>query len=258
MPHLGRPPYIGGTDLVSAPILHSPAEVRPPLGVPGSLSQVVFPNRFPEGTPDIRSGDDLGRQPHTRIIPLISTYTQNIIHIHSKLKNAFTHAQHNIPALHNYKIISALRKNRNLQDVLVRARFSTYTGGAPSQHRGHFQQLAVIRNQLASTSSPIIQKLTIMDKNIIYAITCSECHIIYVGETKHTILNRLKQHLYTIHIGTLNTQIVKHFQTHPITSLFITGLEMKACWSDRQRKAAEHRWISKLRTVTPLGLNIRE
>ena len=118
--------------------------------------------------------------------------------------------------------------------------------------------MAVIRNQHASTSSPITQKLTLVDKNIINAITCSECHIIYVGETKHTILNRLKQHLYTIHIVTLNTQIVQHFQTHPITSLFITGLEMKACWSDRQREAAEHRWRAKLKTLPPLGLNIRE
>ena len=70
-----------------------PTEVGPPLGVPGSLSQVVFPNRFPEGTPDIRSGDGQERQPHTRIIPLISTFSQNILHILSKLKHAFTRAQ---------------------------------------------------------------------------------------------------------------------------------------------------------------------
>ncbi|CAL8241565.1 unnamed protein product [Gadus morhua 'NCC'] len=62
--------------------------------------------------------------------------------------------------------------------------------GAPSPHQSHFQQLAVVRNQHASTSSPTPQKLTILDRNIIYAITCSQCHIIYVGDTKPTILTK--------------------------------------------------------------------
>jgi hypothetical protein len=96
------------------------------------------------------------------------------------------------------------------------------------------------------------------DDNILYAVTCSECHVIYDSDTKPTILTRLKQLLYTIHVGTLNTHIVQHFQTHPITSLFITGLEVKACWADRQRKEAEQRWRAKLKTLPPLGLNIRE
>ena len=59
-------------------------------------------------------------------------------------------------------------------------------------------------------------------------------------------------------MGTLNTHSVQHFQTHPITSLFITGLEVKACWADTQRKAAEQRWRAKLETLPPVGLNIRE
>ncbi|KAK0153082.1 Tripartite motif-containing protein 16 [Merluccius polli] len=90
--------------------------------------------------------------------------------LYTYIQNSNTQAQHNIPSLHNHKIISAFRKNPNLKDILVRARFSTKTGSAPSPHQGHFQQLA-----------------------------------------------------------------------HPVTSLHITGLEMKTCWSDRQRKAAEHR-----------------
>ncbi|CAL8373251.1 unnamed protein product [Arctogadus glacialis] len=42
-PHLNRlPSHTGGADLGSAPV-HRPAEVGPPLGGRGSLSQVVFP-----------------------------------------------------------------------------------------------------------------------------------------------------------------------------------------------------------------------
>ncbi|CAL8238158.1 unnamed protein product, partial [Lota lota] len=55
----------------------------------------------------------------------------------------------------------ALSQNPNLQDILVRARFSTETRGAPSPHQGHFRQLAVILNRHASTSSPIPQNITI-------------------------------------------------------------------------------------------------
>ena len=72
--------------------------------------------------------------------------------------------------------------------------FSTDIRGAPSPHQSHFQQLAVVRNQHASTSSPTPQNLTILDRNIFYAISCSQCHVIYVGDTKHTILTRLKPH----------------------------------------------------------------
>ena len=81
----------------------------------------------------------------------------------------------------------------DLQDVLVRP-FSTDIRSPPSPHQSPFQQLAVVRNQHASTSSPTPQNLTIQDRNIIYAISCSQCHVMYVGDTKHTILTRLKPH----------------------------------------------------------------
>ncbi|KAF3849498.1 hypothetical protein F7725_019217 [Dissostichus mawsoni] len=91
--------------------------------------------------------------------------------------------------------------------------------------------------------------------NIVYIITCNTCNKHYIGEIKHTILTRLKQHLYNIGEGRLPTPLVTHFQLHPADQLIIPGLETNDRWTVGQRKRAEKLWIEKLGTTTPRGLH---
>lgn len=65
----------------------------------------------------------------------------------------------------------------------------------------------------------------------------------YVGETGQTLAERLKQHLYSIGEGRLNTPLVQHFQTHSPNSLGILGLQSCAVWTEGQRRRHENLWI---------------
>lgn len=70
----------------------------------------------------------------------------------------------------------------------------------------------------------------------------------YIGETRNTLLTRLKQHLYNIGKNKLTTPLVKHFQVHSPQHLSITGLQT---WTVGQRRRHEGLWIHKLRTEVP-------
>lgn len=112
---------------------------------------------------------------------------------------------------------------------------------------------------------PIFQKFppisttnifTCNSQNIIYVIHCSKCHLNYVGETRRPLRERLNNHRSTI-VNNKKTAIAIHFNLpqHNILNLQIMPVEQLLVNSDNERKAAETRWIKKLQSIYPLGLN---
>lgn len=85
-----------------------------------------------------------------------------------------------------------------------------------------------------------------------------KCGIQYVGETKNSISLRMTQHRYNIkNRRERQTPLVEHFISHNYKSLRVAGLERNALWTDWERKKVERRWIYRLDTKEPDGLNIR-
>ena len=121
----------------------------------------------------------------------------------------------------------------------------------------HVKQVKFIRNPHSNTQAPVHHSVHHTQGNVVYGITCALCHKVYIGETRYTLIHRLKQHLYTIKKGTLQTPLVRHFQEHAPTHLRITALETCAAWSTAQRRSRERKWIRLLRTRVPFGLNVR-
>ena len=127
--------------------------------------------------------------------------------------------------LQHYKIISAYRKKKNLKDLLVTSTFSRKPTQPPLPITHHFKPHKSITNPHSHTTLPILHPPSIDSPNIVYIITCTHCHKHYIGETKHTMITRLKQHLYTFKQQHLQTTLVQHFSLHPITHLTIASLE---------------------------------
>ncbi|KAF3844591.1 hypothetical protein F7725_007754, partial [Dissostichus mawsoni] len=121
-------------------------------------------------------------------------------------------------------------------------------------HSQHYAPRKFIHKQYSHTGFPTLGSFSLETTNIVYIITCTTCHKHYVGETGHSILTRLKQHLYNIREGRLTTPLVHHFQSHPFVSIIISGLESNDRWTIGQRKRAEKLWIQKLGTTIPRGL----
>ena len=55
--------------------------------------------------------------------------------------------------------------------------------------------------------------------------------------------------------GTVSKLLYAHFAQHHISSFSLCGLETNASWTLVQRRAAERKWIFRLSSTAPLGLN---
>ena len=194
---------------------------------------------------------------NTRIIPFITTYTNYTQTLQRIFKQNFTTTQTHHPHLQPYRIITAYRKNKNLRDMLVRAALPSSNTTPTNIYNTHITQVKFIRNPHSNTQAPIHHTVHHTQGNVVYGIACTQCHKLYIGETKYTLTHRLKQHLYTIRKCTLRTPLVQHFQQHSLSHLTITALETCAAWSTAQRRSQERKWIRLLKTRVPNGLNVR-
>ena len=102
--------------------------------------------------------------------------------------------------------------------------------------------------------------------NCIYLITCSNCGIQYVGQTKNKLLTRFNSHFYDIHHNN-DTTVARHFNKCPpekpakTDSLSISILSFIQAPPDSkvgqtERDMEERRWIHRLSSVVPRGLNL--
>lgn len=214
-----------------------------------------YPTLLPPGRGARSSSPNTYIPDPPQLIPFVSTFSHRIIGLHRTIKNNFIHIQSQHPIIHNYKVISAHRKNRSLHNILVRSKFTDNRQIPHTQHDKFYKNRKFIHNPHNGTAFPSLGSFSLTDSNIVYIITCTTCYKHYIGETKHTILTRLKQHLYNIREGRLATPLVTHFQQHSPDHLIISGLESNDRWTSGQRKRAEKLWILKLGTTTPKGLN---
>ena len=92
-------------------------------------------------------------------------------------------------------------------------------------------------------------------KNLVYLITCSFCHIQYVGITTQTLRERLNGHRSKIKENKLKTNIVTHFNlpNHSFSNLNIQILETVE--DNVSLTERELFWIKNLQTIYPFGLN---
>ncbi len=103
--------------------------------------------------------------------------------------------------------------------------------------------------------------------NIIYVLTWNalNCGIQYVGQTGRPLKTRFSQHCSKIRNNSkINTFLYKHFKqsghtlkqvtVQPVEKLTFDNSASKA-FKIRARLISEHKWIQKLQTPYPLGLN---
>lgn len=185
------------------------------------------------------------------LVPIVSIFSSSSTRIHRSFKENFRDIMGGANLLPSYRLISAFKKNPNLQDLLVRAR------------------LPPLRTKIKLPKSPqaitnhgnrvkfFVQKgLNLSSLNCVYLIFCKQCQAQYVGETRNPLRTRLYAHRHNILRGRkTDTTLVQHFQRHGLHNLRMMGLESRAGWSTGQRRAAERKWIKRLGCIIPHGLN---
>ena len=92
--------------------------------------------------------------------------------------------------------------------------------------------------------------------NVVYAIRCIRCGMLYIGETGKAFSIRLTQHLADVRLKRDNRQVAVHFNNNGHS---MNDLRAQIIWGVRgdlvDRRNLETWLIDYLGTITPLGLN---
>lgn len=206
-----------------------------------------------DGVVPNKKGKEKEKEKKQNLVPFISTYSSTSWILNSKIKKNFKRCQDRIESLTQFKTIAAFRKNQNLKDILVHA--SLTNGIKKDKYSQHFKRVHFLENRYTHQGLPVGQTLGQNAQNVIYCIQCQTCGKLYIGQTKNTLLQRLKQHLYAINKTSKDTYLYQHFRLHGSEQLIIMGLESGSWWTDRQRLRRETFWVQTLKTYFPNGLN---
>ena len=111
-------------------------------------------------------------------------------------------------------------------------------------------------NKKKNAKSKIRDFGTCQSRNLVYAVRCKKCDVLYVGQTGETLQKRMSKHRYDCKKRPSNCELAQHFhQNHDLENdmeihILQTGLKTEA-----EREFHEDRWICRLQTLQPHGIN---
>ena len=161
-----------------------------------------------------------------------------------------------------------LERDRNLSNHLVRASHphtsDTEAGTFSCKRRRCNTCKYVCTDKNLCVVGPngsysVKEHFTCISKNVVYAIICQNCNLVYVGETQRRLADRITEHIRSINLNQNGFPVAKHFNPPSqcsINDFSVTGLVL-CNGSLRERLEAEHRLIYRLGTLNPGGLNTK-
>ena len=174
------------------------------------------------------------------------------------------------------KIIYGSRRPRNLLDTLVKAKLPSieapinklsYHCLRPNtcKHCPRLDRTGTIKSHSTGRVYKTETKICCHSTNFIYCISCLDCGLQYVGQTRNTVIIRMNNHLSTIrrlddlplpnhmaeqHDNSQNPNIKIH-----IVEFIRPPSSLKA---QELRDKVERKWITRLHTLVPHGLNLQD
>ena len=176
-------------------------------------------------------------------------------------------------------LIRGFRRCRNLRDLLVWARLPP-TIGAPDQPNPGFQdrqcnrahciyclkldRTGHISSQATNRRYRTRTNISCRSNNLIYGLKCSICDKIYVGQTKRRIMDRLMEHFRNIRQNCQTHIVGHHYNSHGhnglrdirVHILDFIPVHPESMTATQVRDSAERKWIFRLRSQVPIGLNL--
>ena len=165
--------------------------------------------------------------------------------------------------------IVAFRKNKTIRDSLVRARIGTESPPSPKQHTTQQGLSTKLHGSMSSSStltnaqsniSVIVKPGSAIEKNVIYAAECNKCNLLYIGQTSQQLNERFNGHRSDILNHPTRCELPQHFHDNACSfdnDLQVYILQRNVNGSRLTREAQEDRWIMRLNTLAPNGMNAK-
>ena len=177
--------------------------------------------------------------------------------------------------IHESKITFGYRRPKNIREYLVRAKIPTKNRKPPKptpkcsktncQYCTKLNKSGNIIDPFSKRSYNTIRNATCLSQNLIYCIKCTQCNILYVGQTKRQLNKRIYEHFRDIRNGDQSKTLGHHFSlpNHKgvnDTEIFVLEFSNKAP-SDQNKKfreTIEKKWQFRLHSNFPMGLNTED
>ena len=176
-------------------------------------------------------------------------------------------------------LIRGFRRCRNLRDHLVRARLPPAQMGPndpnpDSPDNGCNRPFCIYCSKLdrsgyivSSTTNRRYRtrtNITCRCTNLIYGIECRICGKIYVGQTKRRIMDRLMEHFRNIRQKCQTHIVGRHYNSQGhgglrdvrVYILDFIPAHPESMAAANMRDSVEKKWIFRLRSQVPIGLNL--
>ena len=128
---------------------------------------------------------------------------------------------------------------------------------------GQSEQRAVVQGPSftgpSGRSFTIRGAFTCQTSDVVYIVSCSLCHQLYIGETYRTLGERAREHRDSIN-QKRNTPVANHFtsQFHNLSHFSVAAIWRNSSGDPLYRKYMEKRVINSLGTTSPQGINLRD
>lgn len=121
------------------------------------------------------------------IISLVTTFFQPNSHLLNRIKQNFIKILNPVQPFVGDRALIAFRRNKNLRDHLVHARFLQEPHTQIDLLDQYFRLPRTIFNPHSNRSCSLQTQYDKNTKNIVYCIICEICNRLYVGETQFDI-----------------------------------------------------------------------
>ena len=185
-------------------------------------------------------------------------------------------------AIHEKRFICGYRRTQNLKEMLTSARVKSTTDAPPrrsstatSGNRCTFRACRFcpiidhsgrITSHFSKREYVCKARVDCRNNNIIYCISCTKCGMQYVGQTQNALCDRFHTHFWNINKAHTNHSVSRHFnqpghsgvgdvKIHILDFIYVHAT---SAYGKSVRDTVEKHWIHRLRSQTPLGMNIED
>ena len=200
-------------------------------------------------------------------IPLVVTYHHKLEGISSIIRQAYDKSVTKYPMLKTLmpeQPMVAYRRARNIRDKVIRAKHHSQIPSRnakwPSQGRSELEKCM---NSTQTISNSKAQRTCRIEGGpattvgSVYAAECTKHNSMYIGQTKRNLSGRFNNHRFDARSRPEACKLAEHFHNNSCsmeTDLRVSVLE-QVTGSRALREYKEDRWITRLQSVTPNGLN---
>ena len=207
----------------------------------------------------------------------ISTYHPSFDGLKTTINTHWDYLTRNMTtrSIHTQRKIFGYRRPKNLRDILVQAKMKpirAVTRTTPKCNRAQCRYCKTldvtgkITDPFSKRSYITRYNVTCLSQNLVYAIQCTRCSHIYVGQTKRQLKKRLYEHFRDIETANTNKSLGQHFSkanNHrgiiDVKSYVLDFSTMKPHNRFRSyRERLEKKWQYKLHSHFPRGLNTED